>query len=65
MNYLGGDEAIIATNLLDNDFSLQGGIAFLLWRSVYIVKQVSFRNRFLVTLDFFKSKLVGRDTSRF
>ncbi|GMI08790.1 hypothetical protein TrLO_g10160 [Triparma laevis f. longispina] len=65
MTYLGDDEAILATNFFDNNFSLQGAIAFLLWRSVYVVKQVSTRNRLLVTMDFFKSKLVGRDTSRF
>ena len=65
MNYLGDDEAIIATNMFENDFSVQGSIAFLLWRSVYVVKQVSIRNRILVSLDFLKSKLVGRDTSRF
>jgi len=38
-----------------------GGNAFILWRSVYLVKQVSTRTRFLVLADFIKSKLFGRD----
>lgn len=38
-----------------------GGNAFLLWRSVYLVKQVSTRTRFLVLADYIKSKLFGRD----
>ena len=37
----------------------------LLWRSVYLVKQVSTRNRILVLLDWWKTRFFGRDISRF
>jgi NADH dehydrogenase FAD-containing subunit len=38
-----------------------GSVGFLLWRSVYVVKQVSPRTRFLVLFDWLKTKLFGRD----
>mmetsp|Transcript_18174 Transcript_18174/g.23514 ORF Transcript_18174/g.23514 Transcript_18174/m.23514 type:complete len:556 (-) Transcript_18174:270-1937(-) len=41
-----------------------GEVGFLLWRSVYVVKQVSTRNRILVLFDRLKSKLFGRDITR-
>ena len=41
-----------------------GSTGFLLWRSVYIVKQVSTRTRVLVLFDWFKCKLFGRDVTR-
>jgi NADH dehydrogenase FAD-containing subunit len=46
-------------------FSYFGSVAFLLWRSVYLVKQVATRNRVLVTFDWIKSSLFGRDMTRF
>ena len=40
----------------------QAGIAgWLLWRSVYLTKQVAFRNRVLVLFDWLKSRVFGRD----
>lgn len=44
---------------------LYGRLAFLLWRSVYITKQVSFRNRVLILFDWLKARVFGRDTSLF
>ena len=40
-----------------------GTWAWLLWRSVYLSKQVSLRNRLLVMLDWLKCRLFGRDTT--
>ena len=40
-----------------------GKRAFLLWRSVYLVKQVSVRTRLLVLFDFLKSEWFGKDTT--
>ena len=40
------------------DFSSKAGN--LLWRSVYLVKQVSTRNRALVTFDWIKTRVFGR-----
>ena len=41
-----------------------GSVGFLLWRSVYIVKQVSLRTRILVLFDVLKTTLFGRDVTR-
>ena len=41
-----------------------GSTGFLLWRSVYVVKQVSPRTRFLVLFDWLKTKIFGRDVTR-
>ena len=40
-----------------------GSTGFLLWRSVYVVKQVSPRTRFLVLFDWLKTKIFGRDVT--
>jgi len=39
----------------------QGKVGFGLWRSVYLTKQISLRNRVLVALDWTKTKVFGRD----
>ena len=41
-----------------------GAAGFALWRSVYLSKQVSWRNRVLVALDWAKAKSFGRDITR-
>ena len=64
--YLGGGEALTQVQLGDLPlFSYFGSVAFVLWRSVYLVKQVATRNRVLVTFDWLKSALFGRDMTRF
>jgi NADH dehydrogenase FAD-containing subunit len=64
--YLGGGEALTQIQLGDFPlFNYFGSIAFVLWRSVYLVKQVATRNRVLVTFDWIKSALFGRDLTRF
>lgn len=42
-----------------------GRIAYLLWGSVYAVKQVDTRSRVLVVFDQLKAKIWGRDVSQF
>lgn len=42
----------------------KGKIGFGVWRSVYLSKQVSWRNRFLVATDWVKATLFGRDITR-
>ena len=41
-----------------------GKIGFGLWRSVYLSKQVSLRNRVLVIVDWIKTQAFGRDITR-
>lgn len=63
--YVGGGEALSQVELGDFPiFSYAGSISFVLWRSVYLVKQVATRNRVLVTFDWIKSSLFGRDITR-
>ena len=55
-------QAVAQVQLGDNSLlNASGEQAFLLWRSVYLVKQVSTRTRLLVLFDFVKSKMFGRD----
>lgn len=64
--YLGGGEALSQVQVGDKRIvSKAGSIGFALWRSVYLVKQVATRNRILVTFDWIKSAIFGRDTTRF
>ena len=42
-------------------FNQQGLAGWILWRSVYLTKQVAFRNRVLVLFDWVKSRVFGRD----
>ncbi len=42
---------------------IKGKLGFGLWRSIYLWKQTSPKNHFLVTLDWIKVKLFGRDIS--
>jgi NADH dehydrogenase FAD-containing subunit len=39
----------------------KGQLGFGLWRSVYLMKQASMRNRVLVFFDWMKTRLFGRD----
>lgn len=63
--YLGGGEALSQVQVGQVPIlAWAGSVAFVLWRSVYLVKQVATRNRVLVTFDWIKSSLFGRDTTR-
>jgi NADH:ubiquinone reductase (non-electrogenic) len=44
---------------------LRGWVAWLMWRSVYLTKLVSLRNKVLVLFDWSKARLFGRDLSHF
>jgi len=63
--YLGGGEALSQVQIGDYPLlAWAGSVGFVLWRSVYLVKQVATRNRMLVTFDWIKSNLFGRDITR-
>ena len=62
---IGGGEALSQLQLGDRRLLTEAGsVGFLLWRSVYIVKQVSLRTRILVLFDVLKTTLFGRDVTR-
>jgi NADH dehydrogenase FAD-containing subunit len=44
---------------------LTGFVAWVLWRSVYLTKLGSWRNRLQVPMDWSRTLLFGRDTNYF
>eukprot|EP00592_Proboscia_alata_P008067 CAMPEP_0194358190 /NCGR_PEP_ID=MMETSP0174-20130528/5487_1 /TAXON_ID=216777 /ORGANISM="Proboscia alata, Strain PI-D3" /LENGTH=644 /DNA_ID=CAMNT_0039128437 /DNA_START=86 /DNA_END=2020 /DNA_ORIENTATION=+ len=66
--YTGAGSALaqvpITPNNKDNMIKGKGKVGFGLWRSVYINKQISTRNRVLVLLDWAKTRVFGRDITR-
>lgn len=55
----------LAQIAVDKNFIKTSGEAgFLLWRSIYLSKQVSWRNRVLVFVDWVKTRVFGRDITR-
>eukprot|EP00884_Botryococcus_braunii_P014580 jgi/Botrbrau1/23122/Bobra.0243s0052.1 len=65
MAYIGNDKAVTQLEAGKANLQLWDYPAFLLWRSVYITKQVSFRNRVLILFDWLKARVFGRDISLF
>ncbi|KAG2424789.1 hypothetical protein HXX76_014213 [Chlamydomonas incerta] len=64
MAYVGHERALTQVEAFDViNLKLAGTLAFLLWKSVYITKQVSFRNRVLILFDWMKTRVFGRDIS--
>merc|ERR1712070_1276328 len=56
--YVGGGEALSQVQFGDIElFNQAGSVGFLLWRSVYVVKQVSTKTRLLVLFDWFKTRI--------
>ncbi|KAF2482885.1 pyridine nucleotide-disulfide oxidoreductase-domain-containing protein [Neohortaea acidophila] len=61
MAYLGNRNAILQS---DGD-DISGRVAWFIWRSAYLAKSVSWRNRILIPTYWFVNWLFGRDVSRF
>ncbi len=59
--YIGGRKALAD---LPN-FEGAGFTTWLFWRSAYLTKLVSLKNKFMVLFDWFRTFLFGRDISRF
>lgn len=64
--YTGGGSALAQVALAPDAPAVKGKGAFgnALWRSVYLSKQVSWRNRLLVLNDWIRRNLFGRDITR-
>jgi len=66
--YTGSGSALAQINVTPDSekttVKSQGKLGFGLWRSVYLSKQVSWRNRFLVFTDWVKAQAFGRDITR-
>lgn len=59
--YVGGSRALADLE----SYKGSGWTAWLFWRSVYVTKIVSLRNKVRVLTDWVNARLFGRDTSRF
>ncbi|KAG7337071.1 pyridine nucleotide-disulfide oxidoreductase [Nitzschia inconspicua] len=64
--YTGGGSALaqVATAPNAEPIKGKGKIGNALWKSVYISKQVSWRNRFMVINDWLRRQIFGRDITR-
>jgi NADH:ubiquinone reductase (non-electrogenic) len=63
--YIGMDRAVADISWWNGNFASGGAWTYLFWRSAYLSMCFSTRNRILVTLDWLKVKVFGRDVSRF
>lgn len=59
--YIGSHKALANTK----QFKGSGFVTWIFWRSVYITKLVSLKNKVLVLFDWFKTFVFGRDVSNF
>jgi hypothetical protein len=59
--YIGSDEAVAE---FTSKFVLKGYGAWWLWRSVYLSKQFSLKNKMLVGANWLKMEVFGRDITR-
>jgi len=64
--YTGGGSALAQVNAAPNTQPVKssGRLGYALWRSVYLSKQASWRNRLLVLNDWIKRQIFGRDITR-
>jgi NADH dehydrogenase len=68
MTYLGGAKAILqapGTDSAGKARGLKGWVAYLIWRGAYLTMTLSWRNKFLVPIQWLAVKVFGRDVSRF
>jgi NADH:ubiquinone reductase (non-electrogenic) len=61
MSYIGGYNAIVDVS----GSRIKGHTAWLFWRSAYLTKLLSIRNKILVPMYWFKAFVFGRDISTF
>jgi NADH:ubiquinone reductase (non-electrogenic) len=59
--YIGSHKALANTSQV----KMSGFVTWIFWRSVYLTKLVSLKNKMLVLFDWFKAFVFGRDVSNF
>ena len=62
--YIGSDKAIADIPWFNGNIASGGLATYWFWRSAYISTLFSLRNRTLVVIDWTRTKIFGRDTSR-
>ena len=61
LTYIGGRRALADLET----FKGRGWVTWLFWRSAYLTRLVSVKNKVLVLFDWMKHRLFGRDISQF
>ena len=61
--YIGNEEAL--AEVPKARLRWHGALTYLAWRSAYLTRLVSFKNKVLVLLDWIKTRVFGRDMSKF
>ena len=61
MAYVGNRKALVDTKSVQG----KGFGTWLFWRSAYLTKLMSWKNKMLVLIDWFRTFLFGRDISQF
>ena len=61
MTYIGERKALVDLK----NFKGRGFATWIFWRSAYLTKLVSMKNKILVLQDWIKTSIFGRDISRF
>ncbi|KAB2637433.1 hypothetical protein D8674_027967 [Pyrus ussuriensis x Pyrus communis] len=66
MATVGGYKALVDLRLSKDakGISLAGFLSWLIWRSAYLTRVVSWRNRFYVAVNWATTLVFGRDSSR-
>ncbi|MEO8169152.1 MAG: hypothetical protein ABI623_12945, partial [bacterium] len=59
--YVGDNKALADLNAVKG----RGWVTWLFWRSAYLSRIVSLKNKVLVLFDWLKAKIFGRDISQF
>ena len=63
--YVGGGKALNQVAIGEVPiFNYSGEVAFALWRSVYLTKQAATRNQALISFDWLRTEIFGRDITR-
>ncbi|GME94250.1 unnamed protein product [Ambrosiozyma monospora] len=63
--YIGSERAVADLSLFQwSTVSVGGNLTFLFWRSAYVSMLMGFRNKVLVTTDWIKVAIFGRDCSK-
>lgn len=61
--YLGREKAIADLSIGGSKYTSSGSFTFLFWRFAYLSMCISFRNRYLIAMDWVKMNILGRNSS--
>ena len=68
MTFLGSSKAVLQGPNTDREGAakgLKGFLAYAIWRGAYLTMTLSWRNKFLIPIQWLAVKIFGRHVSRF